>query len=237
MTAPDRPDGAPWRNFYGRRRGKTLRKGQRDLLETRLAALAPGGVGWDENPERDPIDLRALFPEAREVWLEIGFGGGEHLLFQARANPTTGLIGAEPFEAGMAKAVTAISREGLQNIRLYDEDAVALLDWLPAGSLERVDLLFPDPWPKKRHWKRRFVNAANLERIARVLAPDGRFRFATDIADYAAWTREAVAASGRLTATGEPETAPWPDWPGTRYEAKAAKAGRGARYLTFRKAG
>ena len=130
--------------------------------------------------------------------LEIGFGGGEHLLHAARENPAIGFIGVEPFESGLAKAATVIGREALKNIRLYDEDAAPLLDWLPPASLARVDLLFPDPWPKKRHWKRRFVNAANLDRIARVLRADGIFRFATDIDDYAEWTREKVAANGKL---------------------------------------
>lgn len=217
-------------SFFGRRKGKALRPGQRQSLDSVLPALRI------DPSSPAPARLSALFPVPVEaVRLEIGFGGGEHLLYAARENPATGFIGVEPFESGMAKAATAIGREALKNIRLYDEDATALLDWLPAASLQRVDLLFPDPWPKKRHWKRRFVNQENLERIARVLSPSGAFRFATDIEDYAEWTREKVATNGKLVATGDPEGEPWPDWPGTRYEAKAERAGRKAAYLTFRK--
>jgi tRNA (guanine-N7-)-methyltransferase len=123
-------------------------------------------------------------------------------------------------------------------VRLFDADAALLLDWLPAASLARVDLLFPDPWPKKRHWKRRFVNPANLERIARCLKAGGTFRFATDVEDYAMWTREAVARHGGLAADhgiGDGWSEPWEGWPGTRYEAKGLGAGRGAMFLTFRK--
>ncbi len=219
-------------SFFGRRKGKTLRPGQRQALDTVLPALRI------DLERAAPDALGTLFPVPVEaVRLEIGFGGGEHLLHAARENPEIGFIGVEPFESGLAKAATAILREGFRNIRLYDEDAGPLLDWLPARSIARVDLLFPDPWPKKRHWKRRFVSQENLDRIARVLSPDGRFRFATDIEDYAEWTREAVATNGKLVATGEPESEPWPDWPGTRYEAKAARAGRRAAYLEFRKAG
>ncbi len=217
-------------SFFGRRKGKALRPGQRQALDTVLPALRIDL----KNPA--PDNLTALFPMPVEaVRLEIGFGGGEHLLHAARENPAIGFIGVEPFESGMAKAATAILREGIQNIRLYDEDAGPLLDWLPVQSIAQIDLLFPDPWPKKRHWKRRFVNPENLKRIARVLRAEGRFRFATDVEDYAAWTREAVAKSGTLVATGEPESEPWPDWRGTRYEAKAARAGRGATFLTFRR--
>jgi tRNA (guanine-N7-)-methyltransferase len=217
-------------SFFGRRKGKALRPGQQRAFDEVLPALR---VDLSTPP---PEDLAALFPAPVEaVRLEIGFGGGEHLLHAARENPGIGFVGVEPFEAGLAKAATAIKREAIQNIRLYADDATALLDWLPPASLSRVDLLFPDPWPKKRHWKRRFVNEANLDRIARVLRADGTFRFATDVEDYADWTREKIAANGKLVATGDPDDTPWPDWPGTRYEAKAARAGRSASYLTFRK--
>jgi tRNA (guanine-N7-)-methyltransferase len=138
----------------------------------------------------------------------------------------------------MAKAVTAIARDAIRNVRLYDQDAAALLDWLPAASLERVDLLYPDPWPKRRHWKRRFVNGANLERIARCLQPGGIFRFATDVESYLEWTLDAVAKNGRLAPAGDAppdHSKEWADWPGTRDEAKAMKQGRRPTYLTFRR--
>ena len=216
-------------SFYGRRKGKALRPGQREAIETVLPKLLID-VSKDA-----PASLSALFAvPVSAVRLEIGFGGGEHLLHAARNNPGVGFIGVEPFENGLAKAVTAIAREGIRNVRLYDQDAVLLLDWLPDGSIARVDLLFPDPWPKKRHWKRRFVNQANLARIARVLVSRGEFRFATDVESYAEWTHEEVKKHGGLAQIGE-TAEPWADWPGTRYEAKAARAGRGARFFTFRK--
>jgi tRNA (guanine-N7-)-methyltransferase len=153
-------------SFFGRRKGKALRPGQRKALETALPALL---LDLSAPP---PEDLRALFPvPVDDVFLEIGFGAGEHLITEAVRHPRSGFIGVEPFVGGMAKAVVAIELDQLRNIRLYDQDAVVLLDWLPDGSIHRIDLLFPDPWPKKRHWKRRFVNADNLDRIARCLTP------------------------------------------------------------------
>ena len=219
--------------FYGRRKGKPLRPGQRAALETALPRLL---IDPDKPP---PHPLTALFEAPVEALrMEIGFGGGEHLLHEAKANPGTGFIGIEPFENGMAKAVTAIAREAVANIRLYDQDAGPLLDWLPPASLGRIDLLYPDPWPKKRHFKRRFVNAENLDRIARCLSRDGTFRFATDIESYAEWTLEAVAKHSGLALIGDAEddhSRLWPDWPGTRYEAKAIREGRRPTYLAFAK--
>jgi len=217
-------------SFFGRRKGKALRPGRRRALQEVLPPLLIDAA------EPPPPDLAALFPVGvDEVRLEIGFGGGEHLLHQARAFPRAGFIGVEPFESGMAKVAAAIGDEAIRNVRLFREDATILLDWLPPESLAGIDLLFPDPWPKKRHWKRRFVNAANLDRVVRGLRPGAAFRFATDVADYAEWTREEVAKHGRLRLASE-SSEPWDDWPGTRYEAKAQRAGRAARYLTFRKA-
>ena len=216
--------------FYGRRKGKPLRPGQREAVETFLPTLL---IDLANEP---PQLLAALFPvPVSAVRLEIGFGGGEHLLHGARTNPDVGFIGVEPFENGLAKAVTAISREGIKNVRLYDQDAALLLAWLPPASIVRINLLFPDPWPKKRHWKRRFVSQANLDRIFRVLTAGGEFRFATDVEDYAEWTRDQIAKHGKLRPTHDSHQ-PWADWPGTRYEAKAEEAGRGAQYLTFLKA-
>jgi len=216
-------------SFFGRRKGKALRPGQRQAIETVLPKLLID-VG-EPAPER----LARLFAIAVEaIRLEIGFGGGEHLLNAARMNPGTGFIGVEPFESGLAKAVTVIGREAVQNVRLYDQDAALILDWLPPASVARIDLLFPDPWPKKRHWKRRFVSQRNLDRIARCLISGGEFRFATDVESYAEWTREEVAKHGRLTSVRD-STEPWEDGPGTRYEAKPARAGRGAGSFSFRK--
>jgi tRNA (guanine-N7-)-methyltransferase len=187
-----------------------------------------------------PGDLRSLFPlPISSVRLEIGFGGGEHLLATARRAPGAGFIGVEPFVNGMAKVVTAIADEGFRNIRLFDGDAVSLLDWLPEASLEEVDLLYPDPWPKRRHWKRRFVSSNNLDRLARVIAPRGLFRFASDIDSYVGWTLLRVGEKPRYfqwaAQRADDWRRPFPDWPGTRYEKKAKAAGRKPTYLTFKR--
>ena len=227
----------PWRNFYGRRRGKKLRAGQAALVEHRLAELAPAGIGRDENPSRRPLDLAALYP-GRAVWLEIGFGGGEHMLAAAQANPQVQIIGADPFINGVAKLLAAIERSGVANVAVTDRDARDLMDVLPPGSVGRVFLLYPDPWPKARHHKRRFVNPPQLDQLARVMAPGAELRIATDIADYVRHTLERMAGDPRYAWTAERPAdwrAPWPGWPGTRYEAKALREGRRPCYLTFRR--
>jgi tRNA (guanine-N7-)-methyltransferase len=232
------PDGAPWRNFYGRRHGKKLRPGQRALLETRLAALSPGPVPRAENPDRAPLDLAALFPGKREVWLEIGFGGGEHMIHQAAANPDVGIVGCEPFVNGVAMLLSAIERAGVENLRVHPGDARDLLELVPAGALGRVYLLYPDPWPKRRHWKRRFVNAENLDALARAMAPGAELRLATDIADYVRHSLEQVARHPGFAWTAERPAdwrEPWAGWPGTRYEAKALAEGRRPHYLRLRR--
>jgi tRNA (guanine-N7-)-methyltransferase len=217
--------------FFGRRHGKALRPQQAAALETvlsqrrlDLAQRPPGRLG----------DLFAVPVSA--VRLEIGFGGGEHLLHEARRLPDTGFIGVEPFVNGTAKLMIGLERQPLDNLRIYDDDATRLLDWLPAASLASIDLLYPDPWPKKRHWKRRFVSPANLDRFARVLRPGGEFRFASDIESYVNWTllhcRAHPAFEWLVGAATD-----WQDafeaWPGTRYEAKALREGRRPAYLTF----
>ncbi len=235
---PQRPDGAPWRNLYGRRRGKALRPGQQDLLERKLPALTPPGIGWDENPQRAPLDLRALFPSVREIRLEIGFGGGEHLLAQAAAHPDIGFLGCEPFVNGVAMCLSALERAPTQNLRLHAGDARFLFDVLPDAALGRVYLLYPDPWPKRRHWPRRFVNPANLDEIARLLRPGAELRVATDIDDYARHTLQQLQARREFEWLAErPQDwrAPWSGWPGTRYEAKALRQGRAPTYLRFRR--
>jgi tRNA (guanine-N7-)-methyltransferase len=184
-----------------------------------------------------PQPLSGLFPIAvNEIRLEIGFGGGEHLLSEARRFPEVGFIGVEPFRNGLAKAVTAIEAEGIRNIRLFDQDAVPLLDWLPAESLARIDLLFPDPWPRPRHWRRRFIQPENLDRVARCLKRGGVFRFASDVDAYVKWTLRVAGTRPHLHWTeGRLENCrkPWEGWPGTRYGAKAARESRAAAYLTF----
>ena len=183
------------------------------------------------------VDLAALFPHAPQgVILEIGFGGGEHLLAHAGRRPEVGFIGVEPFVNSMAKLVTALDATPLPNIRLYDDDATQLLDWLPDASLNQIDLLYPDPWPKKKHLKRRFVNATNLDRFARVLKPGGTFRFASDIDTYVNWTLQHIDRHPAFAWTArraDDWRTPFSHWPGTRYEAKALGEGRTPAYLTF----
>ena len=220
-------------SFFGRRKGKTLKPSRRTALDSLLPQLLI------DLAEPAPADLPTLFAApVSEVRLEIGFGGGEHLLHEATRRGSVGFIGVEPFQNSLANAVAAIGEAGLANIRLFDDDASLVLDWVPPGSLARIDLLFPDPWPKLRHRKRRFVKGENLARMVRALRPGGEFRFASDVADYLKWTVREVAAHAalRMNATDlESCRQPWPDWPGTRYEAKALAEGRAPAYLTFRK--
>lgn len=222
-------------SFFGRRKGKALRPGQQRALASVLPRLLL------DTSAPAPDALGALFPAPVDaVYLEIGFGGAEHLICEAERRPQSGFIGVEPFVTGLAKAATAIEKQEIRNVRIQDQDASALLDWLPPASLRRIDLLFPDPWPKKRHWKRRFVNAANLDRMARCLEAGGTFRFASDVESYVEWALEQVAAHGGLKYLGESagdHAHAWDGWPGTRYEAKAIAAGRRPAYLTFRKTG
>ncbi len=184
-----------------------------------------------------PADLASLFAVPPSgVRLEIGFGGGEHLVAEAASAPETGFIGIEPFLNGMASAVAAIVDGALANVRLFDGEATRLLDWLPPASLDAVDLLYPDPWPKRRHWKRRFVNDDNLDRLARVLRSGGLFRFVSDIESYVAWTLAHLARHPDFVWTAERADdwrLPFTDWAGTRYEAKALRQGRTPTYLVF----
>ncbi len=221
------------RAFFGRRKGHTLKPRQAALFDTLLPKL-----GLDL-AKPAPIDLRTLFPlPVGELRLEIGFGGAEHLIAQAQAHPNVGFIGTDAFINGVAKALVAIDAHKLSNIRLYFGDASELLDWLPAGVLRRIDLLYPDPWPKRRHWKRRFIQDDSLKRLARILKSGGELRFATDIADYAVYALARVLRSPDFTWTAECADDwrnPWPEFAGTRYEAKAKREGRTPAYFIFRR--
>lgn len=235
--SPDtHPSGAPWRNFYGRFKGKGLRKSQERYLDEDLAKLSPGPVDWDANPDRAPLDLDALFG-GREVWLEIGFGGGEHLVHQAANNPDIGIIGAEPYINGVAMLLGKVRDAGVSNLRIHPGDARDLFDVLPARSMSKAFLLYPDPWPKKRHHRRRFVTPEHLEPLAEKLKPGAEFRVATDIPDYVRQTLEQVPRHGFEWLAERPEDwrQPWADWLSTRYEQKALREGRVPHYLTFRK--
>lgn len=231
-----KPTGAPWRNFYGRRKGKSLKSSQKTYLEDDLAGLSPGTVDWESNPDRHPLDSKKLFAD-REVWLEIGFGGGEHMVHQAVAHPEVGIIGCEPYINGVAMLLGKIRKAGVTNLRVHPGDARDLFDVLRAQSLSRVFLLYPDPWPKKRHHRRRFVTAEHLEPLARLMKPGAELRVATDIPDYVRQTLEQVPRHGFEWMANSPADwrQPWDDWLSTRYEQKALREGRTPSYLTFRR--
>ncbi len=233
MTAMvlERPPRA--RAFFGRRKGHKLRPNQAQLLDELLPDLAL------DLSKPAPDDLSSLFPlPVSEVRLEIGFGGGEHMVAQAQEHASTGFIGVEPFVNGMAKALAAIETNDLNNIRLHFDDALNLITWLPPSSLARIDLIHPDPWPKRRHWKRRFIQDEMIARLARILHVGGEFRFVTDIEDYASWTLQHLLRSKDFewTAQGADDwRRAWPGFIETRYHAKAAREQRASCFLIFRK--
>lgn len=227
-------DGTPRRQgaFFGRRKGHKLRAHQADLIAHLLPHLAL-------DLAMPPDSIHQLFdPPTRELRLEIGFGGGEHLAAEALSFPSTGFIGCEPYVNGMAKILAQIEAGNVGNIRLFAGDAAELLTWLPTATLARIDLIHPDPWPKRRHWKRRFVQDATIAAMARALQPGGEFRFVSDIADYCAWTLWHMLRSPDFEWTAERADdwrQPWPGYTMTRYGRKAAREGRVANYLRFRR--
>ena len=217
------------RALYGRSKGKALRAHQARLVAERLPELELGSEALASG-----APLFAFEP--RELWLEIGFGGGEHLIAQACAHPDVGFIGCEPFVNGVAKTLAAIEQHGLANVRLRAGDARALIEALPDASLSRIFVLYPDPWPKRRHHKRRVISTEMIAELARAARPGAILRFATDIDDYAGWalSRFLDSPDFRWSARAADDwRIPWDDWPSTRYEAKARAAGRSSAYLTF----
>ncbi len=227
----------PYRNFYGRLKGKALRDSQKVYLDEDLAKLSPGAVGWDENPDRLPLDLKALF-SGRPVWLEVGFGGGEHMVHQATQNPDVGIIGCEPYINGVAMLLGKIREAGVDNVAVHPGDVRDMFDVLPEGSIDRAFLLYPDPWPKARHHRRRFVTPEHLDPLARVLKKGAIFRVATDIPDYVRQTMEQMIGREDFEWLAEgPDDwrKPWGDWISTRYEKKALREGRVPHYMTFRR--
>ncbi|MFZ5676996.1 MAG: tRNA (guanosine(46)-N7)-methyltransferase TrmB [Pseudomonadota bacterium] len=210
--------------FYGRRKGKALRPHHAKLIAELLPRLT-----------FDPAIFASSVKPAR---LEIGFGGGEHLAHQARLNPDTHFIGAEPFVNGVAKLLALIEAKNIGNISIHAGDVRELFDLLPDASLERIYLLYPDPWPKARHLRRRMVSPENLRQFHRLLKPGGLFLFASDIEHYVQWTLFETRKAGGFTWTAECADdwrRPFPDWIVTRYEAKAKREGRVSSYLTFRR--
>ena len=225
MTEPT--DSTDYR-FYGRRRGRPLNPGRRRALETILPTLSlPDG----------PVDPAALFGfDIKDLWLEIGFGTGEHPAWQAARHPRIGFIGAEPYINGAASLAARAAAEDLANLRIHNDDAAPLLDRLPAGALGRVFILFPDPWPKARHRHRRIVARPMLDRLARTMRDGAELRLATDHDDYLDWMLEQLTAHPAFawTAACADDWRRRPaDWPETRYEAKARAAGVKSTYLRF----
>ncbi len=223
------------RNFYGRLRGKALKPAQKRYLED-LDALSPGPVTREHNPKRIPLDLSRLFGD-RPVWLEIGFGSGEHLVHQALAHPEVGVIGVEPYINGVATLLGKLRQAQPGNVRVHSGDARDLMEVLPTGSVAKAFLLYPDPWPKARHHRRRFVTPEHLVPLHKVLMPGAEFRLATDIPDYVRQALEEVPKAGFEWLAKRPEDwrAPWDDWLSTRYEQKALRESRVPHYLTFRR--
>jgi tRNA (guanine-N7-)-methyltransferase len=227
LTRTERPDRPDW---HGRRQGKKLRPGHKKLLQKLLPDLRVTGL----NPDPDFAATMSTAPD--QVWLEIGFGGGEHLAAQAMAHPGIGFIGAEPFVNGVAKLLSTISNENLQNVRICDDDARPLLDAMPENSVDRAFVLFSDPWPKRRHHKRRFIVRENLDRLARILKEGAELRFASDHMGFVSWSLQALldhpsfAWSARRASDWR---VPPADWQPTRYEEKSLARGERPVYLLF----
>lgn len=217
--------------FFGRRKGHKLRAHQSALMDELLPRIA-----LVTDAPCNALQLFGFAPDS--LRLEIGFGGGEHLVAEALAAPTTGFIGCEPYINGMAKVLALIEKQGATNIRLYAGDAAELIAWLPDASLARIDLIHPDPWPKRRHWKRRFVQDHTLDAAARVLEGGGEFRFVTDIDDYAGWTLAHFFRArdfAWMAERADDWRQPWSGYTMTRYGAKATREGRRAVYLRFKR--
>jgi len=234
MSAADQNRKHRQTSFFGRRKGHKLRSHQAELVDHLLPKLA---IDIAHPP---PQRLAELFgTDVSELRLEIGFGGGEHLAACAKAHPEVGFIGCEPFVNGVAKLLATIEADALANVRVRAGDARAFIESLPTGALSRIYALYPDPWPKRRQRKRRLISPAMIDAFARVLAPGGEVRFATDVDDYAGWTLQRFFAARQFEWTArraEDWLEPWPGWTVTRYEVKARVVGRRSVYLTFRKA-
>ena len=223
-----------WRNNFGRRRGKALRNSQKFYMQD-VEKYCPYGIRLSENPNRNKIKF---FNNKNPVWLEIGFGSGEHLFFQAHNNPDVNFIGCEPYINGVATLLGKLQSQNLQNVIIYPGDVRDLMDVIDEQKLDRVFLLYPDPWPKRRHHKRRFVSKEFLDPLIPLIRTGGELYVATDIGDYVRQTLLSIRAYDNLLWTAEgPKNwrVPWQNWVKTRYERKAIAAGRRSYYLTFEK--
>jgi tRNA (guanine-N7-)-methyltransferase len=235
MPESETKTGAERRNFYGRHHGKTLRPSQKAYLAEDLEPLRPVGTSHAENPDRTVVAPRSFFGDDRPLWLEVGFGGGEHLVHMAARYPDVGIVGCEPFVNGVAMLLGKIRAADVSNLRVHPEDVRDLFDVLPDACIAKTFLNYPDPWPKARHHRRRFVTPNHLHPLARVMIPGAEFRVATDIDDYVRQTLEEVPPAGFTLVRQTAE--PWDDWISTRYEQKAIREGRPQHYLTFRRNG
>jgi tRNA (guanine-N7-)-methyltransferase len=216
---------------YGRRQGKSLKPESAVRLDKYFPKYS---LSLDDGGE---LDFENIFSHSpKEIWLEIGFGKGEHLSAQAKANPHIGIIGCEPFLNGVSGLIDHMDREALSNIRFYMDDARLLMDALPDGFLSRAFILFPDPWPKNRHHKRRIVSPGNLQVLSRLLKDNAELRIGTDHHDYCRWILARLMENPDFSWKDQgPDQ--WhkrsEDWPATRYEKKALEVGRKSTYMTF----
>ena len=231
------------RALPGRRRGRTLRPGLAALLKELLPRIAISLPDSDR-----PLDATTLFdpspgrrvPVSRpeKLWLEIGFGGGEHLAWQAQRHPEVGLLGAEYFIDGIARLLRKVETHNLRNVLIFQGDGRDLLDALPEQSLDRVFILFPDPWPKTRHHKRRIIQEETLDSLAAVMTDGAELRLATDDLDYASWILAQLIRRPEfewLVRSPKDWRERPADWPTTRYDLKARAQGRSTLYLRFRR--
>ncbi len=224
--------------LYGRRRGKGFSRRNFFFINEILPQIVPKGVSIEENPLRKKLEFRAVFGRDCPVWIEIGFGGGEHLLHLARKYRDVGFIGCEPYQNGVAKLVQSISDEKISNVKVLMNDARNFLEVVPDSSVGKIFLLFPDPWPKKRHIKRRFIDEQNLECVARILQPGGKFYLATDSNDYVKHAIKKIMSKPgfeRLANSRKDYSEPWIDWVDTRYSLKARQAGKICSFLVFQR--
>ena len=224
--------------FYGRRRGKKLSERQKDYILNYLPTVSLSGITHYENPKREKVNLKEIVHDGSPIWLEIGFGGGEHLLSLAKLNRNINFIGCEPYRNGVAMLLPRLARENLSNVKIFMDDARMLFDVLPDASLEKLFLLFPDPWPKLRHKRRRFISKKNIEYFKKILKSEGLVYIATDVEEYARHVLETF--NRNIDFSWEANSAddwrqPWKDWVSTRYYEKAKIAGRKITFLIFKR--
>lgn len=230
---------------FGRRKGRPLRAHHAALVEELLPQIEiklPSGPSGEPHVVPGSLDPERLFGDTapKEIWLEVGYGGGEHLAEQAIANPEVGIIGCEFFASGVARMLAHLEVSGVSNVRLFTGDARQLLASLTSASLERIFVLYPDPWPKLRHARRRFISPWAVAEFARLVRPAGTVRVVSDIPVYCRWTLQHFGAEARFEWQGEGPSdwrSPPEDWVSTRYEAKALREGRTPAYLDFRRIG